>query len=84
MQSCQYNKLRKYRTQVNDLERQLREHKQLASSTKNKFSEWNMELAQKLKQLREAQKVANDEKAALRQAEKQAKVRFNIVMSGSR
>ncbi|KAI4524385.1 hypothetical protein K525DRAFT_235719 [Schizophyllum commune Loenen D] len=71
-----YNKLRKYRTQVNDLERQLREHKQLASSTKNKFSEWNMELAQKLKQLREAQKVANDEKAALRQAEKQAKALF--------
>lgn len=76
----QYNKLRKYRTQVNDLERQLREHKQLASSTKNKFSEWNMELAQKLKQLREAQKVANDEKAALRQAEKQAKVRFDLFM----
>ncbi|KAL1742241.1 hypothetical protein HDZ31DRAFT_84260 [Schizophyllum fasciatum] len=71
-----YNKLRKYRTQVNDLERQLREHKQLASSTKNKFSEWNMELAQKLKQLRDAQKVANDEKAALRQAETQAKALF--------
>ncbi|TRM61869.1 hypothetical protein BD626DRAFT_500788 [Schizophyllum amplum] len=72
-----YNKLRKYRTQVNDLERQLREHKQLASSTKNKYAEWNMELAHKLRQLRDAQKAASDEKAALRQAETQAKALFD-------
>ena len=71
----QYNKLRKYRGQVVRLESELHEHKVQASSTKNKYAEWNMELQKKLKELREEKKSWMSESALLRRAHNDCKVR---------
>jgi len=74
--TLQYNKLRNYRSQVVSLERELREHKEQASSAKSKYSDWNFELGQKLRALREEKKSWIKEAAALRTAEKEAQVRI--------
>ncbi|KAF9009433.1 hypothetical protein BDQ17DRAFT_1300250 [Cyathus striatus] len=71
-----YNKLRKYRSQVNSLEAELKEHKAQASSAKDKYADWNIELQKKLKELREEKKNWITEAAALRIAEKEAKAHF--------
>ncbi|CAA7265382.1 unnamed protein product [Cyclocybe aegerita] len=71
-----YNKLRNYRSQVIRLESELREHKQQASSAKNKYADWNTELQKKLKELREEKKSWVSETAALRTAEKETKAHF--------
>ncbi|KIL68561.1 hypothetical protein M378DRAFT_120766 [Amanita muscaria Koide BX008] len=63
-----YNKLRKYRAQVVLLESELHEYKAQASSAKNKYAEWNMELQKKLKELREEKKSWVADSAALRRA----------------
>lgn len=70
----QYNKLRKYRSQVKALEDELRQHKEQASSARNKYAEWNAELQKKLKELREEKKTWMSESATLRGAEKKAMV----------
>jgi len=70
----QYNKLRKYRSQVTALESELRDSKQQATSAKSKYAEWNTELQQRLKELREEKKTWISEAATLRSAEKEAKV----------
>jgi hypothetical protein len=70
----QYNKLRKYRSQVKALEDELRQHKQQASSARNKYAEWNAELQKKLKELRDEKKTWMSESATLRGSEKEAKV----------
>ncbi|KIY50990.1 hypothetical protein FISHEDRAFT_38402 [Fistulina hepatica ATCC 64428] len=61
-----YNKLRKYRGQVNHLEEELSEHKQQATKTKGKYAEWNTELTAKVKELRESNKRAEADKTELR------------------
>ncbi|KAG7452630.1 uncharacterized protein BT62DRAFT_880086 [Guyanagaster necrorhizus] len=71
-----YNKLRNYRTQVIGLERELREHKEQASSAKNKYAEWNTELQGKLRELRDEKKKWTMEAAALRTEAKEAKALF--------
>ncbi|TFK43005.1 hypothetical protein BDQ12DRAFT_645012 [Crucibulum laeve] len=71
-----YNKLRKYRAQVINLEKELLEHKEQASSAKNKYADWNIELQKKLKELREEKKSWISEAAALRNAEKEAQALF--------
>ncbi|KAG6831182.1 hypothetical protein H0H92_012322 [Tricholoma furcatifolium] len=71
-----YNKLRNYRRQVVTLEAELREHKQQASSAKNKYAEWNNELQKKLKELREEKKAWITEAANLRKADIEAKALF--------
>ncbi|KAF8894671.1 hypothetical protein BD779DRAFT_1434819 [Infundibulicybe gibba] len=71
-----YNKLRKYRAQVIALEGELREHKQQASSAKNKYADWNIELQKKLSQFREEKKSLIKEAAALRSAEGEARALF--------
>jgi tRNA uridine 5-carbamoylmethylation protein Kti12 len=76
--SLQFNKLRKYRTQVINLETEIREHKQHASSAKNKYADWNTELQKKLKELREEKKAWISETATLRSAEKEAQVALFI------
>jgi len=70
----QYNKLRKYRSQAITLESELRDSKQQATSAKSKYAEWNTELQQRLKELREEKKTWISEAATLRSAEKEAKV----------
>ncbi|KAF5386567.1 hypothetical protein D9615_001902 [Tricholomella constricta] len=67
-----YNKLRNYRSQVVALEAELREHKQQASSAKNKYADWNNELQKKLKEFRDEKKAWISEAASLRTAEKEA------------
>ncbi|EKM83057.1 hypothetical protein AGABI1DRAFT_118451 [Agaricus bisporus var. burnettii JB137-S8] len=71
-----YNKLRKYRSQVKALEDELRQHKEQASSARNKYAEWNAELQKKLKELREEKKTWMSESATLRGAEKKAMALF--------
>ncbi|PPQ72091.1 hypothetical protein CVT24_008378 [Panaeolus cyanescens] len=72
-----YNKLRKYRAQVNSLESELREHRQRASTDKNKYADWNTELVKKLKEFREEKKNWNLEAAALRKKEKETQALFS-------
>ncbi|GLB35411.1 putative tuberous sclerosis 1 [Lyophyllum shimeji] len=71
-----YNKLRNYRAQVIALEAELREHKQQASSAKNKYADWNNELQKKLKEFRDEKKAWVAEAASLRAAEKEARALF--------
>ncbi|KAK2460619.1 hypothetical protein APHAL10511_007089 [Amanita phalloides] len=68
-----YNKLRKYRAQVVRLESEIREHKVQASSTKNKYADWNTELQKKLKELREEKRSWMTGAASLRRAQKDNK-----------
>ncbi|KAG6885983.1 hypothetical protein C0992_004747 [Termitomyces sp. T32_za158] len=72
-----YNKLRNYRAQVVALEKELRDHKQQASSAKNKYAEWNSELQKKLRELRDEKKAWVNEEARLRKAEKEIKALFD-------
>ncbi|KAH0584353.1 hypothetical protein H2248_009893 [Termitomyces sp. 'cryptogamus'] len=72
-----YNKLRNYRARVVALEKELYEHKQQASSAKNKYAEWNNELQKKLKELRDEKKAWVNEEAKLRKAEKEVKALFD-------
>lgn len=71
-----HNKLRKYKAEVLGLERELKEHKEQASSAKNKYADWNTELQSKLREFREEKKSWITEAAALRSAEKEAQARF--------
>ena len=82
--SWQYNKLRKYRTQVIGLEAELREHKLQASTAKNKYADWNTELQQKMKELREEKKQWLLDTATLRTSQKETLVReFTSVIAWS-
>jgi hypothetical protein len=74
----QYNKLRKYRAQVIELENELKENKQQASSVKHKFAEYNEELHKKLSSLREQKKSWITEAVTLREKEKEAHVYFYV------
>ena len=49
---------------------------QKASNAKNQYADWNIELQQKLKELREEKKSWTLEAAALRSHEKEMQVRF--------
>ncbi|KAJ6546552.1 hypothetical protein DFH09DRAFT_1262958 [Mycena vulgaris] len=71
-----YNKLRNYRSQVAALEAELRTHKASASSTKERYADWNTELQKKLQDFREQKKSWINEAAALRTADKEAKALF--------
>ncbi|KAJ7740733.1 hypothetical protein DFH07DRAFT_838927 [Mycena maculata] len=71
-----YNKLRNYRSQVTALEAELRTHKASASSTKERYADWNAELQKKLQDFREQKKGWISEAAALRTADKEAKALF--------
>jgi len=51
---------------------------QKASNAKNQYADWNIELQQKLKELREEKKSWTLEAAALRSHEKEMQVRFLI------
>ncbi|KAJ6496556.1 hypothetical protein C8R47DRAFT_1114575 [Mycena vitilis] len=71
-----YNKLRNYRSQVAALEAELRTHKASASSTKERYADWNTELQKKLQDFRDQKKSWITEAAALRTADKEAKALF--------
>ncbi|KAF8559821.1 hypothetical protein OG21DRAFT_1453262 [Imleria badia] len=71
-----HNKLRQYKSRVQSLEQELREHKEQSSSAKNKYADWNTELQKKLREFREEKKAWVSEAAALRTAEKEARALF--------
>ncbi|KAJ7632495.1 hypothetical protein FB45DRAFT_912598 [Roridomyces roridus] len=71
-----YNKLRNYRSQVANLETELRTQKASASSSKERYADWNAELQKKLQDFREQKKSWVNELAALRTADKEAKALF--------
>lgn len=66
--------MRKYRAQVLALEAELSEHRLRASKDKGKYADWNTELQQKLKELRDEKRKWALEAATLRSAEKEARV----------
>lgn len=70
----QFNKLRQYRKRAVELERELKEHKEQASSAKGKYAEYNNELHKKLQSLREEKKSWITEAATLRTKEEEAQV----------
>ncbi|KAJ3935249.1 MAG: hypothetical protein NXY57DRAFT_1046822 [Lentinula lateritia] len=72
-----YNKLRNYRTQVVRLEKELREHKQLASSARQKHTDWSSELQTKLREFREEKKSWVTEAATLRTTRKEIEAQFS-------
>ncbi|KAJ3779428.1 hypothetical protein FB446DRAFT_782606 [Lentinula raphanica] len=71
-----YNKLRNYRTQVVRLEKELREHKELASSARQKHADWSSELQGKLREYREEKKSWITEAATLRTTQKEIESQF--------
>ncbi|KAJ4488052.1 hypothetical protein J3R30DRAFT_3789656, partial [Lentinula aciculospora] len=71
-----YNKFRNYRTQVVRLEKELREHKQLASSARQKHTDWSSELQIKLREFREEKKSWVTETATLRTTRKEIEAQF--------
>ncbi|KAF7338398.1 HATPase-c domain-containing protein [Mycena venus] len=71
-----YNKLRNYRSQVAALEAELRTHKASASSTKERYADWNTELQKKLQDFREQKKSWINEATALRKADKELRALF--------
>lgn len=77
---AQHNKLRQYKAQVQSLEQELREHKEQSTSAKNKYADWNTELQKKLTEFREEKKAWVSEAAALRTAEKEARVKDHFSM----
>jgi predicted nuclease with TOPRIM domain len=76
----QFNKLRNYRNEVTRLEAELKEHKEQASSAKNKYADWNTELQKKLRELRDEKKKWITEAAQLRTADKEMKV-YQVIVS---
>jgi hypothetical protein len=74
----QYNKLRRYRAQVVNLETELRDHKQQAASAKNGYADWTRELQEKMKELREDKKRLLADLANAQAAAKDLKVRTGI------
>ncbi|KAF9069849.1 hypothetical protein BDP27DRAFT_1264348 [Rhodocollybia butyracea] len=71
-----YNKLRNYRTQVVRLENELREHKEMASSARQKHTDWSSELQTKLREFREEKKSWISEAASLRTKHKEIQTQF--------
>jgi predicted nucleic acid-binding Zn-ribbon protein len=67
--------LREYKTEVARLQKELKNHKEQASSVKNKYADWNAELQQKLREFREQKRGWTVEIAELRNANLQHKVR---------
>jgi len=71
-----HNTFRKYRSQVNNLHKDIREQKVQALVAKNKYSDWNSEISNRLRELREEKKTWIREAAVLRTAEKETQARF--------
>lgn len=60
------------------LEKELREHKQLASSARQKHTDWSSELQTKLREFREEKKSWVTEAATLRTTRKEIEVTTNV------
>ncbi|KAF9533539.1 hypothetical protein CPB83DRAFT_480311 [Crepidotus variabilis] len=71
-----YNKLRGYRLKVNQLENDKEAQKQSASDMKNKYAEWNIELSQRLKELKDEKKGWMEERKELRRKGEELKAHF--------
>ncbi|EMD38392.1 hypothetical protein CERSUDRAFT_113551 [Gelatoporia subvermispora B] len=71
-----HNKLREYKAEVARLKRELSEHKDQATKTKNNYMDWNRELQDKLSEFRNEKKMWQADAAAKRAADKEAKDTF--------
>ncbi|KAI5124581.1 hypothetical protein M0805_003100 [Coniferiporia weirii] len=67
-QQRQQNRLREYRSQLSELQKELRSHQDQALQMKKKHVEWNEELSSKLSELREQKKTWMAEANTLRSA----------------
>ena len=73
--------MREYKSEVFRLKRDLREQKEQALTMKNQFSDWNKKLQDRVREYRNEKTAWLSEAAALRAADKEAKVgsvRFGI------
>ncbi|KAL6300529.1 Hamartin protein-domain-containing protein [Sparassis latifolia] len=71
-----HNKLREYKSEVYRLQRELKEHKEQASSVKNQYADWNRKLQDKVMEFRNEKKSWMSEAAAMRAADREAKDAF--------
>lgn len=76
LRPLQHNKLRQYKVDSARLQKELKNHKEQASSVKNKYADWNAELQQKLSEFREQKKGWMLEVSQLRAADLQHKVKM--------
>jgi uncharacterized phage infection (PIP) family protein YhgE len=70
----QYNKLRKYRSQVTALDAELAEHREQSASAKSRYADWTKELQEKLKAMREEKKKLTAEVTSLRSSDENLRV----------
>ncbi|KAI0934089.1 hypothetical protein AcV5_006053 [Taiwanofungus camphoratus] len=71
-----HNKLREYKQEVLRLQRELKNHKAHASAVKTQYADWNQKLQDTLKDFRRKKAAWEEEAAAMRLADKEAKATF--------
>lgn len=71
-----HNKMREYKADVARLQKELKTHKEQASSAKNKYVDWNAELQQKLREFREQRRTWTHEISKLRAENTELKTTF--------
>ena len=70
----QHNRLREYKSEVYRLQKDLKEQKEQGLSVKNQYADWNKKLQDKIRDFRNEKTAWLSEAAALRAADKEAKV----------
>ena len=70
----QHNRLREYKSEVYRLKKDLKDQKEQAQTMKNQFSDWNKKLQDRVRDFRTEKAAWLSEAAALRAADKEAKV----------
>lgn len=70
----QHNKLKEYKHTVDRLRKELKEAKEQAIAARARYTDWNKELQDRVAGLRTEKKAWTAEAAAMRAAEKEAKV----------
>ncbi|CCM02390.1 uncharacterized protein FIBRA_04488 [Fibroporia radiculosa] len=71
-----HNKLREYKAEVFRFQRELKEHKEHATTMKHQYMDWNQKMQDKLMEFRTEKKSWMAEAAALRAADQEAKDTF--------
>ena len=74
MADSQHNRLREYKSEVYRLQKDLKEQKEQGLSVKNQYADWNKKLQDKIRDFRNEKTAWLSEAAALRAADKEAKV----------
>jgi chromosome segregation ATPase len=71
--------MREYKADVAWLQKELKTHKEQASSVKNKYADWNAELQQKLREFREQKRTWTHEISKLRARNTELQVNIDLL-----